>query len=294
MSKHFSTFLSYLAAFAIAFVASYFLIKPASVEVKPVEPVVVQTPAPAPSAGEHTLTAILERGELRIGLDAGYEPFEMRNKKGEIIGFDIDMMAAAAKSMGVKLTVVNTAWDGIIPALLTRKFDVIAAGMTVTQERNLKVNFSHPYIHVGQTILLRKGLKDEVKSYKDLNHKKYTVAAKLGTTGEQAVRRMIPRAKLITYESQQEAALEVISGRIDAFVYDLPFQSLMASDKGKGKLIHLNEPFTFEPLALAIRQSDPNFLNWLNNFLYQIKHDGTYDKIYAKWFQSVEWKKEMQ
>lgn len=243
---------------------------------------------------EDMLGKILKRGELVVGLEAGYMPFEMRNNKGQIVGFDVDMMEAAAKAMGVKLKLVNTGWDGIIPALLTKKFDIIASGMTVTQSRNLKVNFANPYILVGQTILLKKGLDKKVTSYKSLNKPQYTVASKLGTTGEQAVKRLIPRAKYVSYETEQEGSMEVITGKIDAFVYDLPFQAIMYGDKGMGKVTHLDKPFTFEPLGWAIRKGDADFLNWLNNFLYQAKNDGTYDKIYAKWFKSTEWKKDLQ
>ncbi len=243
---------------------------------------------------EDVIETILKRGTLIVGLEAGYMPFEMRSKEGKIIGFDVDMMQAAADAMGVKLKIVNTNWDGIIPALLTKKFDIIASGMTVTQSRNLKVNFANPYIQVGQSILLKKGLGRRVKSYKSLNHSKYTIASKMGTTGEEAAKRMISRAKYIGYETEQEGVMEVISGRIDAFIYDLPFQAIIASGKGKGKAVHLSKPFTFEPLGWAIRKGDADFLNWLNNFLYQVKNDGTYDKIYAKWFKSVEWRKDVQ
>ncbi len=243
---------------------------------------------------EDVIHEILKRGTLRVGLEAGYMPFEMRNKKGKIVGFDVDMTRAIAKAMGVKIEFVNTNWDGIIPALLTKKFDMIASGMTITQERNLSINFASPYITVGQTILLNKRLQGKIKSYRQLNFSKYTIASKLGTTGEKAVKRMIPRAKYLSYDTEQEGALEVINGRIDAFVYDLPFNAIMASSKGKGKIVHLDKPFTFEPLGWAIRKSDPNLLNWLNNFMYQVKNDGTYDRIYGKWFRSSKWVKDVQ
>src|SRR5210317_371249 len=102
-----------------------------------------------------TLDEVKERGTLRVGMEPGYMPFELTNQKGEIIGFDVDMAKRMAKAMDVKLELVSTAWDGIIPALLTNKFDIIMSGMTVTQGRNLKVNFANPYIVVGQTILVR-------------------------------------------------------------------------------------------------------------------------------------------
>lgn len=241
-----------------------------------------------------TLDEIQDRGVLRVGMEPGYMPFEMTNQKGDIIGFDVDVVKRMAKAMGVKLELVSTAWDGIIPALLTKKFDLLASGMTVTQGRNLKVNFAAPYIVVGQTILIKKELAGEIKSYKDLNDPKYKVISKLGTTGEQAVKRMIPKCTYISFETEQEGLMEVVAGKADAFVYDLPFQAIANKEKGEGKLVFLDTPFTFEPLAWAVRKGDADYLNWLNNFMNQIRNDGTYDKIYKKWFLSDDWMKQLQ
>ena len=105
-----------------------------------------------------TLNKILQSGELRVGMEPGYLPFEMKDKKGNIIGYDVDMAREMAKQMGVKLTLVPTAWDGIIAGLVTDKYDIIMSGMTITQQRNLKVNFANPYIVVGQTVLLSNAL----------------------------------------------------------------------------------------------------------------------------------------
>ncbi|MGW8313113.1 MAG: transporter substrate-binding domain-containing protein [Desulfuromonadales bacterium] len=241
-----------------------------------------------------TLDDIVARGTLRVGMEPGYMPFEMTNKKGEIIGFDVDMAKRMAKAMGVKLELVSTAWDGIIPALITKKFDIIMSGMTLTQERNLKISFASPYIVIGQSVLIDKKLSGDVKSYKDLNDKKYKVASKLGTTGEQATKRMIPNATYISFETEQEGVMDLLNGKVDAFVYDLPFNAIAFAEKGQGKLALLDEPFTFEPLAWAVNRGNADFINWLDNFLRQVKNDGTYDKIYSKWFLSDEWLKDLQ
>ena len=237
---------------------------------------------------------ILDRGELRVGFESGYIPFEMTNKKGKFIGFDMDFAKRLAKSMGVKFVPVNTAWDGIIPALMTNKFDIIMGGMTITQERNLKINFVDPYIVVGQTILVNKKHEGKVLSYKDLNDKKYVVVGRMGTTGEQAVKKHIPKATYKGFESEAEAGLEVINGKADALVYDLPFCGFLYGSQGRGKTVFLNEPFTYEPLAWAINKGDPDFLNYLNNFLRQSKGDGFYEKVYDKWIIGSDWKKELQ
>ncbi len=245
-------------------------------------------------AAADTLDDILDRGTLRVGMEPGYMPFEMTNKKGEIVGFDVDMAKHMAKAMGVKLELVSTAWDGIIPALITKKFDILMSGMTLTQGRNLKISFAKPYIVIGQSILIDKKLAGEIKSYKDLNNKKYQVASKLGTTGEQATKRMIPKATYISFETEQEGVMDLLNGKVDAFVYDLPFNASAFAEKGQKKLVLLDDPFTYEPLAWAVNKKNADFINWLDNFLIQAKNDGTYDKIYKKWFLSDKWLKDLQ
>ena len=245
-------------------------------------------------AKKSTIEQIMKRGELRVGFESGYVPFEMTNKKGEFIGFDMDFGRQLAKSMGVKFVPINTAWDGIIPALMTGKLDIIMGGMTITQERNLKVNFAEPYIVVGQTILINKKLKDKVLSFKDLNNPKYILTSRMGTTGEQAIKKYIPKATYKGFESEAEAGLEVINGKADALVYDLPFCGFLYGSQGKGKTIFLSDPFTYEPLAWAINKGDPDFLNYLNNFLRQSKGDGFYDRMYKKWITGTKWKAELE
>lgn len=245
-------------------------------------------------AKKSTIEQILKRGALRVGFESGYVPFEMTNKKGKFIGFDMDYARRLAKDMGVKFVPVNTDWAGIIPSLMTGKFDIIMGGMTITQERNLKVNFVNPYIVVGQTILLNKKHEGKVKSYKDLNDPKYILTSRLGTTGEQAIKKYIPKATYKSFESEAEAGLEVINGKADALVYDLPFCGYLYGSQGKGKTVFLDNPFTFEPLAWAINKGDPDFLNFLNNFLTQTRGDGFYDRLYKKWIIGTSWEKDLK
>ncbi len=244
-------------------------------------------------AEQSTLESIVKAGEMKVCFDAGYIPFEMKSKSGGFIGFDIDLAKLMAKQMGVKFVPVNTAWDGIIPTLLTGKCDIIMGGMTITAQRNLRVNFADPYITIGQSILISPKMKDEIKSYRDLNNSKYTVATKLGTTGEQAVKRMIGKAKVSLFETQADAVLELANGKADAFVYDLPFNALYATQNGE-QVSHIDKPFTYEPLGWAIKQGDHDYLNFLNNFLQQTKGDGSYDRIYNKWFKSDKWLSQIQ
>lgn len=240
------------------------------------------------------LDEIKERGVLRVGTTPGYMPFEVVNKKGDIIGFDMDFAKRMAKSLGVELEIVSSAWDGIIAGLITGKFDVIMAAMTITDERRERIDFSDPYVVLGQTLLIRKSDGEKIASYKDLNTPEYTVSSKLGTTGEFAAKRMLDKAKYVAYETEQEAVMEVMNNQIDAFVYDMPFNAVAVYQMGNGKLLHLNVPFTEEVGGWAIRQGSPKFLAWINGFLQESRENGVYDKLYKKWFEEDNWLKQLQ
>lgn len=254
------------------------------------------------------LEGILQRGELRIGLEVGYMPFEMIDKRSglrqkevrhgglrrkgrqlKLMGFDIDMGIEMAKALGVKAVFVDTLWTGIIPALDLGRIDIIFGGMSVTEGRRKKVAFAEPFMTVGQTILLNAEHEDRVQSYKDLNDPEFTVVSKPGTTGEEAVQRLIPKATYETADTEIEGATRVLEGEADAFIYDYPFNAVFVALNPSNKLVFLSEPFTNEPIAWAIRKNDPDFMKFLNDFLSRIKADGRFDQIYQKWFLSSEW-----
>ncbi len=239
-----------------------------------------------------TLKQVIKNGELRVGLEPGYAPFEMVSKDGRLIGLDVDIARAMAEDMGVRLKLVQLDWNGIMPALLTDQFDIIISGMTITPQRNLWINFTDAYMTVGQTILIRRKLARRIKSFKDLNQSKYTVATKTGTTGFEAIKTFIPNAKHRLMNSEWQGVQEVLEGRADAFVYDLPFNAIVAGQHKK-KILHLSVPFTKERLGFGVRKGDPDFLNWLNHFLTQVKLDGRFDTMYRRWFKETEWHKDV-
>ncbi len=257
---------------------------------------------------DSTLEGILRRGELRIGLEVGYLPFEMIDKRSglrqkeirhgvfrrkgrqlSLIGFDIDMGIEMAKAVGVKPVFVDTLWPSIIPALNLGRFDIIFGGMSVTESRKEKVDFADPFMTVGQTVLLNAKHKNTVKSYKDLNDSKYVVVSKPGTTGEEAVQRSIPEATYETANTEIDGAMRVLEGTADAFVYDYPFNAVFRAMHPSDQLIFLDKPFTKEPIAWAIRKNDPDFLKWLNKFLKEVKQDGRFEKMHNKWFNKTDW-----
>jgi polar amino acid transport system substrate-binding protein len=234
-----------------------------------------------------TLEGILKRGKLRVGFEVGYLPFEMIDKRSgmrkrgvshgdlrhgsqqmNIIGFDVDIAIEMAKALGVKLVTVDTLWPSIIPALNLGRFDIIMGGMSITEARKQRVDFANPLMIVGQTILLSKKHEGKVSSYKDLDDPQFIVVSKPATTGEEAVKKFIPRSSYQSADTEIKGAEMVLNGKADAFVYDLPFNALFITMHGEDKLVFLDETFTVEPIAWAVRKNDPDFLKWLNQFCY--------------------------
>jgi len=258
---------------------------------------------------DSALAGIIQRGELRIGLEAGYMQFEMidtrsglrqkeirhgglRQRGGRqlsLMGFDIDIGIEMANALRVKPVFVDTLWTSIIPALKLGRFDIIFGGMSVTEARQTQVDFADPFMTVGQTVLLSARHEKAVKSYKDLDDSAYTVVSKPGTTGEAAVLKMIPRATYMPVNTEMAGAMRVLEGKADAFVYDLPFNAVFKAMNPSAGLVFLDKPFTKEPVAWAIRKNDPDFLTFLNQFLAQIKADGRFETIYNRWFVETDW-----
>ena len=243
---------------------------------------------PEDIAKASALEEILKRGELLVGMEAGYQPFEMQDEKGNIVGFDVDMAYEMGKAIfgeggEKKVKIINTAWEGIIPSLMTHKFDIIMSGMTILQSRNLKINFCEPYYYIGQCLLIHKKNVDKYKSYKDLNKEGVIITSKIGVTGAFTAERLMPKATLRLFKTEAEPALQVANGLADAFIYDEPQVRVFAA-MYKDKTVGIFEPITYEPLAWAIRKGDPDFLNWLNNFLRQVRGDGRWEELKQKWF----------
>ena len=257
---------------------------------------------------DSTLAGVLDRGKLRVCFEAGYLPFEMigtrsglrerslrpadERKGGQVTrfgGFDIDLAREMARALGVAFAPVNTRWTSIIPALTLGRCDIIISGMSVTEARRQRVDFSEPYMRVGQTVLLSTKLADRVTSHRDLNDPAYRVASKPGTTGEAALKRFMPEATYVPFESEVAAATAVANGDVDALVYDRPFNATFVAMHGAQDVVFLDEPFTDEAIAFAIRKDDPDFLKWLNAFLGELRADGRYDKLRKKWFESRDW-----
>ncbi len=238
-------------------------------------------------AAESTIEQILKRGTLRVGMST-FVPWAMKDKTGKLVGFEIDVAKRLAQDMGVKIEFVQTQWAGIIPALLTGKFDVIVGGMSIRPDRNLKVNFSIPYDYAGQTICANKSLAAGFKTAADFNRSDVKIGVRLGSTSVPAVRKFMPKAEMLQFKDEPALYQELLNGRIHAVVASAPTPAFQAV-KFPEKLFAINEPLSKELIGFAVRKGDPDTLNYFNNWIRQKDAEGFFQDRHKYWFTTRDW-----
>lgn len=216
---------------------------------------------------ESTLDQIMRRGVLRVGMDT-FLPWAMKDKNGELVGFEIDVARRLAEDMGVKVEFVPTKWAGIIPALLTGKFDVIIGGMGIQTKRALKVNFSIPYDYSGMDIVAHKEKAAGLHSLADFNKPEVEIACKLGTTAVTAAKKYMPNAKLRLFDDEAQAYQELRNGNVMAVVANAPRPAYEAIKYPETMFLPLESNFTKEPIGFAVRKGDPD----TPDFFQQLDH----------------------
>ncbi|NVK17326.1 MAG: ABC transporter substrate-binding protein [Methylocystaceae bacterium] len=219
--------------------------------------------------------------KVRIGTEGAYPPFNNIDKDGKATGFDIDIANALCAEMKVECEIVAPLeWDSIIIGLNKKKYDAIVASMSITEERKKAVNFTDPYYSNNLTMVAKKGSGiDPTKlAGKSVGAQRATIAANYVTDNMKDV-----DVKL--YDTQENAYLDLASGRVDVLVSDkLPAYDWLRSDAGKdfefvGDAIDVNDK-----IGIAIRKSDEDLRAKFNEALKAIVANGTYEKINAKYF----------
>ena len=243
--------------------------------------------------GESTIENALKRGVLRVGIST-FVPWAMKDKTGKLIGFEIDVANRLAQDTGVEIEFVPTKWAGIIPALLTGKFDVIIGGMGILPQRNLKVNFTIPYDFSGMSIVAHKQLAAGFKRLEEFNRPEVKIAARLGSTAEMAVRKYMPQAKLQLFDDESQVIQELRSGRVHAMVASAPLPTFQALENPEVLFLPLQETFTREPIGFAVRKGDVDTLNYFNNWIRVVEAEGWLKERKQYWFNTKEWEKQLK
>ena len=238
-------------------------------------------------AAESAIEQIAKRGVIKVGMDV-FVPWAMKDKKGELIGFEIDIAKKLAADMGVKVEFMPTKWSGIIPALITGKFDVLIGGMTITTQRNLKINFTRPYYYTEQGLMAHKKKAAGFK-VSDFNSADVTIAARLGSTAAVAAKQQFPKAKLRLFDDEPAAVQELRNGNVHAMVSAQPLPSSTALEYPDTIMVY-DEVMMLEAIGIGVRKGDSDTLNLINNWIEINRNNGWIQGRYAYWFKSKDWK----
>ncbi|APJ02959.1 substrate-binding periplasmic protein [Silvanigrella aquatica] len=227
---------------------------------------------------------IKQLGSLKVCSQAGFIPFEMKDNKGNWKGFDVEIMAAFAKQNSLKLEMIDTSMDGLIPALITGKCDMIASGLTITEERKKVIQFSDPVytVVVSAALLDTHENRSKYKSFEDIDTKGTKVASHTGTAATLYIKSKMNQATHLQFDSQSDELNSVVQKRVQAFVEDDVFIN-QASKEMKIKFYTL---FSNEKgdLAMATRKKDIELRDKFNEFLGEIKKNGQYEAIRKNYF----------
>ena len=251
--------------------------------------IVLLIPAAGPAAAkEGAMAQAKQRGVLRVGFDV-FVPWAMKDKTGRFIGFEIDVASRLAKDLGLKIEFIPTKWDGIIPALLTGKFDVIIGGMGITPERQKKVAFTVPYEYSGMSIMAHKKKAAGFSSLEDFNKPDVIIVAKLGTTAAEAAKKFMPKAQIRLFGDEAQAVQELKNGRAHAMVASAPLPAHQVYKAQDTLFLPLEETFTKEPIGMVLRPGDEASLNVLNEWIKKVEAEGWLKERMHYWFGTMDW-----
>ena len=242
-------------------------------------------------AGQGRKTSAIERvlskKKLVIGTAPGYLPFEMKDKEGHFVGYDVDLGTAIGEALKVPVEFKQYDFAGLIPALQTGDIDIIVAGMTIRGDRALAVSFSDPYYATGQVLMVQ--AKDKATtSWKDLDVKGKTIAVSQGTTGALLSKQIFKNASVVDYADYPTACIAISQGKIDGIVYDEP-GIRMYEIMNKATVRGVYTLISAENLGIVLPHNDLESVQWINSFLQAYRNSPADLASIDKWFKSTEW-----
>ncbi len=225
------------------------------------------------------LADVKKAGVLKAGVKYDFKPFGYVDKTNKVVGFDIDLLNYIAKKLGVKITFQQVTSKTRIPLVASGKIDIAAASMTHKVKRDETIDFTISYFFDGQAILARADAKE--KSYKDYENKR--VAAIQGATSGENFKRVQPKAKIVYFQEYPQAIMALKKGKVDAITTDLVWCSTQAKESN-GAFKVIGSAFTNEPYGMGVAENESNFKDEINFAIQDAVRDGSYSKLYKKWF----------
>ncbi|MBW3696190.1 transporter substrate-binding domain-containing protein [Vibrio sp. T187] len=243
---------------------------------------------PTLASNTPNLDKINDRGTLRVGMST-FVPWAMRNTQGELVGFEIDVAKRLAKDSGWKVEFVPTAWDGIIPSLLSNKFDVIIGGMSITEARAKSVLFTAPYSHSGVQLAANTELAKGFSQIDDFNSRRVKIAARRGAFTVQVARETFPKAKVLQFDDDAQAFQEVLNGNAHAVIASSPKPEHESIKNSDALFIPFEQRLSKGNEAFAVRLGEADKAEFFNQWITARTEDGWLQERYEYWFATLDW-----
>jgi polar amino acid transport system substrate-binding protein len=235
---------------------------------------------PEEKAGKSILDQVIANKKLRVGFLPDYPPWGSRNPAGKYEGYDLDIAALLAEGLKVELELIPVEAPNRVPSVATGKVDVIIGCLTPTNERAKTIDFTIPYASAGIVPMVWAN-NTAIKTYKDLAGKKVSVAR--GSTPDMAIGKAVPTAQIMRFDTIADAFTALQTKKVEAFIEEDTFVFFTAQKdprfRGVGQ--SFTEP---ELISFGARKGDQNWLNYLNNFLTNLRYSGKNAELYKKWF----------
>lgn len=237
---------------------------------------------------ESVIQTIQKRGALKVGIST-FEPWAMRDQKGDLVGFEVDVAEKVAADMGVDVEFVPTSWDGVIPALLAGKFDVIIGGLSIRPQRNLTINFTIPYAHSGMGIAANRALAESMEWPDDYGSEQVTFTCRRGATSCNDVDRLFPNATIRRFDDDIQALQEVLNGNAHAVMSSYPKPVEWATNHPEVLFLPTTETLSKGDEAFGLRKGDPDALNFFSNWIRVNTTSGWLLERNDYWFKTTNW-----
>lgn len=238
----------------------------------------------ASDSGPATGLKPINGGKLTVGMNLQFKP-EMYLDNGQPAGYDVDLLKKLVPDLGVALNIQNLDFNGLIPGLQSKKFDMVSVGLSATPERKKVVDFTRAYVPYALVLGVPTKDASSITSVDAVNASGKTVTALQGSTGEQLAKKLFPKAKVKGFPDQNAAFLEVATGRADAIVVeDYLLAQFQASNAGKLEKAAIAKPLDVQYGSWAVPKGNDEFVKYLDTWLCKAQTDGTLEELYKKDF----------
>jgi polar amino acid transport system substrate-binding protein len=252
-------------------------------------PLLLATAAPPSLAESPVLDRVLKNRELRVATSGTQPPFNAVTRDGRLIGLEVDLARLLAEAMGVDLSLTSMPFPDLLPALQEGKVDMVLSGISITPERSRDFAFVGPYVLSGKSVLTDSRTLTGMKTPRDLDRPELTLVALENSTSQSYLARVAPRAKLVTTRDYDAAVAMVTSGAATALVADMPICVLAVLRNPNKDLGTLSNPFTVEPVGIALSPSDARFQNLVENYLGALERTGSLEELRKRWLERSDW-----